>query len=133
MLGAGYYDSVSVSTDIKDVNGTITYQIGHKHIGDDVTKGGCYTKAIGTKKVRCATPMTMYGNGDYGWGRCPYCGKEYASSNYANGGTARCPYDVTVTQYAINCGHEEGEYIRDTNDMNDVGSDEYIISATIKY
>ena len=144
-MQAGYYDSIRVSTDIQNVDGTISYQIGHKHVGNDITYGGCYTNAIGTKRVVCGhliamRPTNNDDNVPYSVGRCGYCGNEYSSRSFYNThistggyGTASCPHKITVTQYALSCGHEEGDFIRDTNDMNDVGVDEYIISATIVF
>lgn len=133
-FAAGYYDAFMVSTEIPDIPGTISYQIGHVHTGSS-RGGGCYTVYLrtesGTEKWQEAHQWS-YSNSAAD-NVCTVCGMHSGFQGYQLGGTHTRSRDYTYKVYALGCGYENGEYVRDTDEPTDLTANEKIISATITY
>ena len=131
-FASGYYDEFKVSTNIKNIDGVISYK-HHIHsinskdeyvLSENATlttdgeldtytspvEGGCFTEPVyGTKKVRCGTWEVTSGSGDGKWNyRCSGCGAKKIDDG---GGT----HTKTVTDtnkilgYTRSCGYTRGE------------------------
>lgn len=76
----------------------------------------------------------MDGDPEVSGGNCSYCGRSYSSTAWrGRAGACPCPYYVDATKYVINCGYEEGQEVRVTSDINDVASNEKLLSAEITF
>ena len=134
---AGYYEAFTVTADAATLDGLIRFQIGHTHTGDENSGGGCYTTVDESRSWVCGEGVHLSkttwfdGTGVEHHdkeGDCDKCGKHYRLGPDA-------PSYITCgrgeTFYLRSCGHEEGDYIRDTDDISDVGENEKLLSATI--
>lgn len=132
-MSSGYYDDSSITTNISNLKGTINYTLVHQHTGNSTSGGGCYTKAVA--KTRYCTGHVWgdwhkAGPDDARYERkdCIYCGA-YMLHNGQVLGDSRINYIA----YECNCGYEEGDYIRNTDDYSTITANEKISKATITY
>lgn len=152
-LPAGYYSGVSCTTSLNPA-GSVTYRIGHHHTGTGglTYPNGCYTSAYssyeqtGTRQVKCGHWNFVSGHGAsqsgcYNTFRCTGCGAEeriwcVADSDGSGWGAGDHmktePVYSYVTRYALGCGKNEGDFIRDSR-TSYCSSNEKILSATITY
>ena len=140
-LKNGYYENYTISTTVP-TNGSITYQIGHKHVGSATAGGPCYQTVDQAKSWVCGRSISWsweedgVSNGQQGYYWSGWCsaGHHHRGSNAAGSPMPSyhtCGYGQTF--YLMDCGLEEGEFIRDTTDINDVGTTEKLLSAKIIY
>lgn len=130
----GYYDEFTVSTDIINIPGVITYKLVHQHVNAkgavssntyESTSGGCFTKAhpytYTTKECHGETFIWTHDDGSGGY-------------KDEEGYRTVCK-DVTksATNYQVNCGYSVGDYVRDTQDFSSIQNNEKISSVTIDY
>lgn len=126
-LPAGYYNGLSISTDLTKINGKITYTLGHHHTGSASSGGGCYTRAVahyGQKQEIVGYGHYVYvGPADDNWDGYKYDpnAPEYRWVSY------------TYYTYDVGCGMNEGQYVRETTDINTKTDNEIITKATIEY
>lgn len=134
---AGYYEAFTVTADAATLNGQIRFQIGHTHTGDERSGRGCYTTVDESRSWSCGAGIHLDATS---WrdgsgvshhdkeGDCYKCGQHYRlgpdAPDYITCGRGE-------TYYLRSCGHEEGDFIRETDDINDVGENEKLLSATI--
>ena len=119
------------------MEGDISYSIGHKHLGKDITHGGCYTVPNGSKRVRCPGYGTIYEFRTMVGGEivCNVCGQTYASSGFAgrDGQIGHCDKFTVVPLYTLGCGYEEKEVVREADNADNLADNEQIVSVTITY
>lgn len=122
---AGYYPNFTVSTNILDIPGVVTYRLGHKH------QNSC-KKPSGTKK--CGNSLS-YHREEGGEGHVyyvAYChGVRYQYNEGDSPSTTTCTYNITT--YSYGCGYKEKQFVRETTDINTKTSTEEILSVTITY
>ena len=134
---AGYYEAFTVTADVSTIAGSIKFQVGHHHLGNERSGNGCYTVVDQSRSWSCgeyvhlsqkiwvdSSGVTQYNME----GTCDKCGAHYRF-NPDHSDTVRC--GTGETYYLLSCGHEEGEFIHETEDINDVASNEKLLSATI--
>ena len=134
---AGYYEAFTVTADESSIAGSIRFQVGHKHTGSETTGGGCYGTVDESRSWRCGNRVDLHnttwpdssGVQHYNKeGDCDRCGAHYT---YPPDGPDTIDCGRGETYYIMSCGHEEGELMRETSDISDVGENEKLISAII--
>ena len=81
----------------------------------------------------------------YSW-TCPYCGKKFGNEEVEHWGagtgpashreTAVCKHNIPETyidHYEMNCGHNEGDFIRTSKTGNDLAANEKISKVEITF
>ena len=134
---AGYYEAFTVTSDVSTIAGSVKFQVGHHHLGNERSGTGCYTTLDESRSWSCGQYLhldqveTTSSNGFTNYtmeGTCWKCGRHY-KFNHDHSDTYQC--STGEAYYLLSCGHEEGELVRETEDINDVGSNEKLLSATI--
>ena len=133
-FAAGYYDNFSVSTNIQNIDGVVSYKhhvhstsSANEYVITDSTEitsdgeldtyrsdveGGCFTQPVyGTKSVPCGTWEVTSGSGDGKWNyRCSGCGAKKIDDG---GGTHYKKVQDTskILGYTCSCGYTRGEIV----------------------
>lgn len=138
---AGYYEEFVVSTNIQNVKGTISYDIGHKHYGTAnlTSPSGCYTQAYSSYEVTSTETEICSGPGEYSghhWNSsisytCDRCGHHAEDTDTTTHYYTKTNYGY-VTRYKLGCGMADKQFVR-TSGATDLAVNEQIISATITY
>ena len=142
-LPAGYYNGISVSADISNLKGNVTYTLVHHHTGSATSGGGCYTVPQTTttnyggycnqryEYTRDPGKPWAYQQIDY-HGTCEHCGKELYNAWEPK--WVKCPNcNTSSITYTCGCGLNEGDFVRETNDFSSINDNEKISKVTITY
>jgi hypothetical protein len=135
---SGYYKAFTATTDLANIASGITHYYAHKHTGDSVNGGGCYT--IVNKQPYTVTvkdykrqnvhhpPDGLHPNAPAGC-QCGHCVGWDEEVTVESGSHQETRYKIT---YSLGCNMTAGAIVRTSNQL-DQKSNETLVKSIIKF